>query len=279
MSNITTWLLRGDCHGYFGWMKNRSLDDYLPEQTAIIILGDAGINFWLNERDRQLKEELESKGFYLYCLRGNHEERPQAIKGMKLVYDDNVDGNVYIEEAYPHIRYFKDFGIYHIDNFNIGVVGGAYSIDKWYRLMRAGVKDKFDPKYMNPKVTGWFPLEQLDDYEMEEAAAFFKGKHVDFMFTHTCPIEYQPTDLFLSGVDQSSVDNSMELFLSELKDSMSIGVWCFGHYHADRLERPYVEQYYNDIEELQHIWNRWDKYKKTGELDWWLTKAPGFYMS
>ena len=43
MSNITTWLIRGDTHGGTNWIYNQ-LNDYQPEQTAIIILGDAGFN-------------------------------------------------------------------------------------------------------------------------------------------------------------------------------------------------------------------------------------------
>ena len=38
---IRNWLLRGDTHGNFTWMTNGCLDRYNPEETAIIILGDA----------------------------------------------------------------------------------------------------------------------------------------------------------------------------------------------------------------------------------------------
>ena len=55
-------------------------------------------------------------------------------------------------------------------------------------------------------------------------------------------------------------------------------ILCFGHYHCDRIERPYVEQFFNDIEDLQTVWNRWDNYSLTGELDWYLEKSPNFYM-
>ena len=258
-------------------MLNGCLEDFEPEETAIIILGDAGINFWLNKRDRQLKEELESRGFYLYCVRGNHEERPQNISGMLLVKDNNVDGLVYMEQDFPHIRYFQDYGIYIINNFTVGIIGGAYSVDKWYRLARAGVKDQFDPRYWKPKATGWFPSEQLSPEEMESAAALFKGKSVDFMFTHTCPYDWEPRDLFLSGVNQSTVDDTMEKWLQEIHDNLeSYGVWCWGHFHADRIEQPFAEMFYHDIENIQDIWDRWDQYCLTGELPWYITKGPNY---
>ena len=109
---------------------------------------------------------------------------------------------------------------------------------------------------------------------------FYKmGKCVDFVFSHTCPLSWQPTDLFLNQVDQSTVDSSMEIWMDGLKDKFDWNVWCFGHYHADRLERPHVEQYYNDIENLDTIYKRWVDYDNDQELDWWLEKSPNFYMT
>jgi hypothetical protein len=68
----------------------------------------------------------------------------------------------------------------------------------------------------------------------------------------------------------------MENWLEQVKDNISWKVWCFGHYHKNRLELPYVEQYFTDMEDLDVIQNRWNKYKLTGELDWWLLKSPKF---
>ena len=196
-------------------------------------------------------------------MRGNHEARPQDVPDMKAVYDEDVDGEVYMQEKWPNIRYFKDYGIYYINNYKVGVIGGAYSVDKWYRLERG---------------FGWFENEQLDTVERTFARAMFKGKNIDLMLTHTAPITLEPTDLFLGFIDQSKVDKTMENFLQRIRDDTKVGVWCFGHYHADRIERPYVEQFFKDTENLQDLMNRWDNYKKTGELDWWLVKSPNFYM-
>jgi hypothetical protein len=70
----------------------------------------------------------------------------------------------------------------------------------------------------------------------------------------------------------------MEVWLGKFKNMISWGVWLFGHYHADRLERPYVEQFYEEVEDLNSIMARWKKYSDTQELDWWLPKARDFYM-
>ncbi len=50
------------------------------EEDILIILGDAGINFYLNERDIKLKEELYQLPLTLFCIHGNHEERPDLVR-------------------------------------------------------------------------------------------------------------------------------------------------------------------------------------------------------
>ena len=277
---ITNWLVRGDTHGQFTWMDNGCLNNYKPEETAIIILGDAGFNYYLNKYDDRKKAEVNARGYRFYCVRGNHEARPQDTScDYELVYDHDVRGKVYVQKEYPNIRFFKDWGEYYLDFFHVAVIGGAYSVDKWWRLARAGVQSRTDWNYNNPKKTGWFPNEQLSTIEMANAQNELRGKHYDFVFTHTCPKDWQPTDLFLGSVDQSTVDNTMELWLNDLKDRIRWNIWLFGHYHCDRLERPHVEQYYNDIENLDVIYKRWIDFDDNQDLDWWLEKSPKFYMT
>lgn len=268
----------GDKHGQFHTiLQNGIVHD---NNNAIIILGDAGINYYLRDWDDRLKDEItQNSSCTWYIVRGNHEARPQDVSvPYRLVWDEDIGGEVYVDEQYPSIRFFKDFGEYKIGDYYVAVIGGAYSVDKWWRLARAGVLKKSDLNYNNPKRTGWFPNEQLSKEEMERANYLFEGKTFDFVLSHTCPLSFQPTDLFLSAVNQSEVDTSMEQWMDQLKDKMDWFVWLFGHYHNDRMERPYVEMYYNDIEALDDIKARWVKYVETGELDWWLTKSPQFYM-
>ena len=35
MAKIKYWLIRGDCHGWFGWINNQ-LKEYPKEETAVI---------------------------------------------------------------------------------------------------------------------------------------------------------------------------------------------------------------------------------------------------
>ena len=264
---ITNWIVTGDTHGSIGRFKRYNKEFQKDEYSAVIILGDAAFNWTLTESDACLKDFIHKNyKFRIYCVRGNHEARPQDVPGMELVYDEDVNGEVYIQKEWPNIRYFKDWGIYTIGGLRAAVVGGAYSVDKWYRLEHGSI---------------WFENEQLSGEEKTACLNEFKGEKVDIVFTHTCPLSWEPSDLFLCGINQFRVDKSMEIFLDELARNFSWKVWCFGHYHADRLERPGVEQYFTNTESLKNIWDRWQEYRKTDGkfIPWWLTKSPLFYTN
>ena len=255
---IERWLITGDCHRMFSRFKHL---DKTPN-TGIIILGDVGLNYTLDEDDYDTKRALCKKYPYdFYCVRGNHEARPSDVPNMELLYDENVKGWVWIEGDFPCIKYFQDWGTYEIDGLTTLVIGGAYSVDKWWRLNR------------NAR---WFANEQLSSEERANCLNAVKGKHFDLVLMHTCPLSLQPTDLFLRGLDQSTVDNSMEVWLEELANSIEWKLILWGHYHIDRIEWPYCEIFYTEIENLQDIVERWERYSKTKEIDWWIPISPKF---
>lgn len=255
---------------------NRNMN-CIPEESAVIILGDAGLNFYLNNTDKKYKKILNNLNYHIYCVRGNHEERPENIPGMVLIEDENVDNAVWMQEEFPNIRYFVDGNEYTIGGHSVLVLGGAYSIDKWYRLARAGYAPE-EAETANPKKCGWFKDELLTLQEMNNIWDKICGKRYDFIFTHTCPLSWEPTDLFLRGVNQNQVDKSMELWLDKVQQAVDWRVWLFGHFHADRIERPCVEQMYMDYENIETIWNRWYG-EKTYEKEWWLPKSPWMHWS
>ena len=69
----------------------------------------------------------------------------------------------------------------------------------------------------------------------------------------------------------------LAIILYKVYNNIDWDIWCFGHYHADRIERPGVEQFFKDTDNLKTVWDRWIKYQENGELDWWLSKSPAFY--
>lgn len=273
------WYITGDLHGSFGMLYRLPEDIRCNPGVGVIILGDAGWNFFLNKTDVHHKKEFHDNcAFTVYCVRGNHEARPQSIKGMEAIWDSNVNGEVYCEPDYPRIRYFFDYGHYNIGGLNTLVIGGAYSVDKGYRLARAGIIDEKDN---NPKKTGWWANEQLSAGERAMAMIIAEHWEWDLILTHTCPKSWQPTDLFLSSVDQDSVDSTMEEWMEVcIKQNPKVKwyMWMFGHYHDDRLVRPHVEMFYRDFESLDEAIARWKYWDKHNELDkWWYNKDPNFY--
>jgi 3-oxoacid CoA-transferase subunit A len=261
-------LITGDTHSKIEErllsIKN-TMPEYLPEETAIIVLGDFGANYHLNKHDWKTKHWATKFGYTIYALRGNHEERASKVKGMYPEYDDFVHGLVWCEPEFPNIKYFSDeVAEYNIMGKKILCIPGAYSVDKWYRLQNDWQ---------------WFAQEQLSAEEMKYAEELVCGKHYDFVFSHTCPIIWEPTDLFLSMVDQSTVDKTMEVWMAKIEEKINWGIWCFAHYHTDRLERPHVEIFYQEVEPLDTIISRWEKYDKTGEVDWWIPKSPSYHMT
>lgn len=269
---ITRWIITGDTHGQVDTrlsniVRNMNIED--ASKTAVIILGDAGINFYCNKSERKKKHQLSKYGLRIYCVRGNHEERPENL-GFELINDPDVGNMVYVDPDNNLIRYFVDGGHYIINQHPVLVIGGAYSVDKYWRLQRAAAEGR--------SFSGWFKDELLTAEEMAHITEGVKNCKFDFVFSHTCPSGWEPTDLFLGCIDQSTVDKSMENWMEEIKNTFEWGVWCFGHFHADRIERPCVEQFYWDYEDMEVLWNRWYG-EKTFEKEWWLTKSPNFYIN
>ena len=230
------------------------------EHYAVILLGDVGTNYYGDERDNVLKDDLaKRKNLTFYCLRGNHEMRPKDYN-IPIVLNEDVIQDVYQEEEYPTINYLIDGKMYDFNGYEVLAIGGAYSVDKFYRLSNGW---------------SWFANEQLTTKEMEAIFEYWKDDgYVDIVISHTCPFEWQPTDLFLPEINQSTVDNTMEVWMEELANAVQWNIWLWGHYHADRIEAPHCEMFYYEVEDLESIEARWKKYDETGELDWWLPVSP-----
>lgn len=237
---IKNYFITGDKHGNFNSILQNEL--VKNSDNAVIILGDHGFNYYLNKYDDRLKEEISQNSSCIwYCVRGNHCARPQNVQGMQLVYDSEINGEVYMEERFPNIRYLRDGGIYLINGYKTLVIGGAYSVDKWYRLQRGW---------------RWFEDELLTTEEMNKIFNEVEGQSFDLVLTHTCPLDWEPTDLFIGGIDQTKVDTSMEVWMNTLKDKISWKVWLFGHFHTDRAQQKGVEICYLRIEPLEDIMKR-----------------------
>lgn len=211
--------ITGDKHGDY-----RSVFDFCNKHKTskndiMIILGDSGINYYLNDKDYRLKEILLDLPITLFCIHGNHEERSENIDSYKTKQFHN--GIVYYEEKYSNILFARDGEIYDFNGKSTLVIGGAYSVDKHYRLMMG---------------YNWYPSEQPNSEIKDRIRKVLKehNNEVDIILSHTCPFKYLPYEVFLSGIDQSTVDNSTEEFLDEIEETTEYKKWYCGHYHTDK---------------------------------------------
>lgn len=72
---------------------------------------------------------------------------------------------------------------------------------------------------------------------------------VDYVFSHTGPLKYLPIDEFSDEIDQSTVDQSTEIWLDKIEDRLSYITWYFGHFHCD-MEFDHAKIMFEEIEEL-----------------------------
>lgn len=224
--------ITGDTHGDFSRLRFFCKNQNTSNEDTIIILGDAGLNYYLNKKDIKLKQMVSNIPITLFCVRGNHEERPENISTYKT--KEYWGGIVFYEEEFPNILFAKDGEEYNINGKKCLVLGGAYSVDKYYRLSMG---------------YHWFSSEQLSDNEKELIFKKINGKYYDYVFSHTCPYNTRPVHLFLQGIDQSTVDSSMEYWLQKVADSIIFKKWFFGHYHDDWINGNY-EMLFTNIQKI-----------------------------
>lgn len=187
-------------------------------EDILIILGDAGINYFGGQKDRDLKKHLSELPVTLFCIHGNHEQRPAALPGY--LETDWRGGVVYREKEYPNLLFARDGEVFDLDGRQCLVIGGAYSVDKPYRTENVS----------------WWPDEQPSEDIRRSVEERLKalGNRVDIVLSHTCPLKYEPVEVFLPGIDQSAVDKSTERWLDVLENRLSYDRWYCAHYHTEK---------------------------------------------
>ena len=92
------------------------------------------------------------------------------------------------------------------------------------------------------------PSSEIKAYVEQQLAT----KDVDVILSHTCPFKYIPTEMFLSGIKQSGVDQSTELWLDTIEERINYKAWFCGHWHTDkRIDKMHF--LYHGIESEEYI--------------------------
>ena len=196
----------GDIHGSKFEVVRLCKRFNLTKEDTIVLLGDVGANYYGDSRDEELKEVFSRLKPTIFCIHGNHEIRPSNIPSYKT--KEWNGGTVWYEEAYPNILFAKDGDVFEIEGIKHLVIGGAYSVDKFYRITRG---------------YGWWADEQQ-----------IREKDFDIILSHTCPFKYEPREMFLAVIDQSTVDTSTERWLDTIEEMVDYKAWYCGHWHTNK---------------------------------------------
>lgn len=221
--------LTGDTHRNF--RKTTVFCDIAKssKEDILIILGDTGINYCGGSEDRALKKLLSELPITLFCIHGNHEQRPESIPSYKET--EWHGGRVYYESEFPNLLFANDGDVYELNGKRCIAIGGAYSVDKYYRT--PGVE--------------WWADEQPSKEIMQRVEKRLDAENwnIDIVLSHTCPFKYIPKEVFLSSIDQNTVDDSTEKWLDTIESRLAYSLWYCGHYHTykviDRMRFLYEE--------------------------------------
>lgn len=238
----------GDIHGSAIEIRDRISQIHNPSKNDfIIIAGDAGFEYQDYIMGKAKREARKFPGTWI-VLRGNHDSRywnHENDQGWEVIHHQGCD---YLRQnKYPNIWYLPDEGcIYRLEDYNILFIPGAYSVDKWYRL-----RSNYP----------WNPYEQLSAEEKSNLNLLTvewldTGFDIDFVVGHTFPLKMQPyyDDLFMEGLNQATVDKSMESWLNDManvyENSLNFKQYFGGHFHDDRVLNNKYTMLYHSIKNL-----------------------------
>lgn len=237
------YFITGDKHRNFEYVKAFCRDMCTRRKDVLIILGDAGFNYFEDKRDDKLKQKMADLNITLFCLHGNKENRPQNVGTYGI--QTFCGGKVYYEPKYPNILFAIDGEIYNFEGKKYMVVGGAHSVDKMLCI------EEGKP----------FWEDEIPDDEIKaKVEAVLQGENnvIYGMMTHTCPIDYLPTEMFMSTRQNATIkrkprkakskklfkpdiDRSTEEWLGKLEKEIDYEVWFCGHYHIDKqIDKVYM---------------------------------------
>ncbi len=241
------YYITGDKHRHFSSLIRFCEENHLRKKDTVIILGDAGLNYYGDERDDTLKEKLSKLQVTLFCLHGNKENRPQNIPTYGI--RNFCGGIVYYEPKYPTIFFAKDGEIYNFNGKKYMTIGGAHSVDR-IRCLSEGL-----PFWEDEMPS--FQTKQFVEKRLAEC-----NYRVDGFLTHTCPISCLPTEMFVSTRRikeepkkkkkkevlpyKIDIDRSTEEWLEMIKNNNQYAEWYCGHYHVDK-ELGDVKMMYQEI--------------------------------
>jgi hypothetical protein len=203
-----------------------------------VIAGDVGILYGTGKQQRYASDlhhlmYTRFKKILFIVVRGNHDTRywrdfmanDNPYDGFAFTMPDRFGARFMYQKRHPNILYANDSGdLYDIGGKPTLVIPGAYSIDMQYRI-RNGYPYEYAEQLLPDEID-----------RLTDIAKSVTDEHIDVV-SHTCPHSWYPSisSTFASGIDESTVDSTMEIWLDTIWDEVrdKCDAWYFGHFHAD----------------------------------------------
>lgn len=241
--------ITGDIHAdQRKWIEQ--IDPCLKQDDIIIVAGNFGIGFWNGQyfSEETFYDWIEAKPYMVLVVDGNHENFDKL--GKYPVCDWHCGKVHRIRKNLLHLMRGEIYESI-VGEKSLFAFGGGYSFDKARRV----------------EGKSWWPQEMPSEEEYKNAEDNIEKHHrvVDFVVTHTCPIE---TIQYLSSVTRGQVKNSLKefhlnAFWGSLCTTVKYDRWYFGHFHLDREMWKNQVVIFNCIRELEtgKIVKTWQTYE------------------
>lgn len=202
-------LLAGDTHGNTKHVKYLISTALEQGCERIFQLGDFG--YWEHETSgvrylNEINKQARRSNIPIYFIDGNHDKTSLLLEKYKDAEDE--EGFLLVRS---HIRYAKRGHCWEWEGKQFIALGGAYSVDKAYRLW-------VEEQQKAPESL-WFPEEEMNDRQL---TAYLAGAPatVDIIFSHDKPRTSNPKwnrkDIPECWPNQNRIQEAVEILRPEL---------------------------------------------------------------
>lgn len=212
----------GDRHGENGGFS----EETLPGQAAwtsddtVIVTGDFGYVMrgeQNNLPERNTLNALAKKPYTILFCDGNHEGFDYLVK-----YPEEMRYGAPVRRIRDNVFWLQRGYVYTIEGKTFFVMGGAYSMDKAFRL--------WHQECTGEKI--WFEQElpTAEEYQRAIQSLQDHSNRVDYILTHTAPRSVIPRIIAAYPDDH---DRELTGFFDWIYHEVSFTKWYFGHFHVD----------------------------------------------
>jgi len=212
--------IRGDTHGDPEQLQAMPGESTWTREDILIVTGDFGFVFRGEENsiaERTKLDALAQKPYRILFVDGNHEGFPYLR-----AYPEQQLYGAPVRRIRENIFWLQRGYIYQIQDHSFFVMGGAYSMDKAFRMQHYAIHGE----------AIWFAEELPCGEEYRRAIENLKNAdmRVDYILTHTAPRTVIPRVIHAMPDPN---DGELTGFLDWVYHEVTFRKWFFGHFHED----------------------------------------------